>query len=186
MMDMGWAEAFECELSQVNGSNPYKGSLWMKIYIVSKDEEEYENTEHLLHAMELDDEAYEEFTTCIENHGCAYFRWGGFQPCEYHNFPKKGDKVVFIHKGENISELYLMYCIAVGDDNAAYFVEDKTSLHAIDDSCYYVFTTIHGPLKVSNNQISFLEDEIVCDIQADEYLSENASTKLQLLFDSRK
>lgn len=72
MMDMGWAEAFECELSQVNGSNPYKGSLWMKIYIVSKDEEEYENTEHLLHAMELDDEAYEEFTTCIENHGCAY------------------------------------------------------------------------------------------------------------------
>ena len=31
MMDLGWTEAFECELSQVNGSNPYKGSLYMKI-----------------------------------------------------------------------------------------------------------------------------------------------------------
>ena len=36
MMDMGWAEAFDCELSQVNGSNPYKVSLYMNIYIVSK------------------------------------------------------------------------------------------------------------------------------------------------------
>lgn len=183
MMDLGWSDAFECELSQVNGSNPYKGSLWMKIYIVSKDEEECENTDQLLRAMELDDETYEEFTSCLRNQGCAYFRWGGYQPCEYHNFPEKGDKVVFIHKGEDVSELYLMYCIAVGDDDAAYFVEDKNSLHAIDDSCYYVFTTIHGPLKVRNEQISFLEDEIICDVQADEYLSEDASFQLQQLFD---
>ena len=35
MLDLGWAEAFECELSRVNGSNPYKGSLYMKIYMVS-------------------------------------------------------------------------------------------------------------------------------------------------------
>lgn len=185
MMDMGWAEVFECELSQVNGSNPYKGSLWMKIYIISKDEEEYENTDHLLRALELDDEAYEEFTTCIENHGCAYFRWGGFQPCEYHNFPEKGDKVMFIRKGENETELYLMYCIAVGDDDAAYFVEDKDSLYAVDDSCYYVFTLIQGPLKVKNECMPFLEDEDISTIQADEFLSKDASVKLQQLFYNR-
>lgn len=185
MMDMGWAEAFECELSQVNGSNPYKGSLWTKIYIVSKDEDEYENTEHLLRVMELDDEAYEEFTSSLENQGCAYFRWGGYQPCEYHNFPEKGDKVVFIRKGEYETELYLMYCIAVGDDDAAYFVKDKDSLHAIDDSCYYVFTMIQGPLKVRNERISYLEDEDISTVQADEFLSEDASVKLQQLFNNQ-
>ena len=38
MMDLGWENAFECELSQVNGSNPYKGCLYMNIYMVSKEE----------------------------------------------------------------------------------------------------------------------------------------------------
>ena len=38
MIDLGWAEAFECELSQIHGSNPSKGSLYMKIYMVSREE----------------------------------------------------------------------------------------------------------------------------------------------------
>lgn len=38
MLDLGWADAFECELSQINGSDPYKGSLYINIYMVSKDE----------------------------------------------------------------------------------------------------------------------------------------------------
>ena len=40
MLDMGWAEAFECELSRIEGNNPETGKLYMKIYIVSKDEVE--------------------------------------------------------------------------------------------------------------------------------------------------
>lgn len=44
MMDLGWTDAFECELSQVNGSNPYKGSLYMKIYMVSKEEVEVDES----------------------------------------------------------------------------------------------------------------------------------------------
>lgn len=55
MMDLGWTEAFECELSQVNGSNPYKGSLYMKIYMVSKEEVEVDESEHLLRVLEFDD-----------------------------------------------------------------------------------------------------------------------------------
>lgn len=38
MMDLGWSDAFECELSQVNGSNPSQGSLYIKIYMVSKED----------------------------------------------------------------------------------------------------------------------------------------------------
>lgn len=36
MLDMGWAEIFECELSRIEGRTPNSGSLYMEIYIVNK------------------------------------------------------------------------------------------------------------------------------------------------------
>ena len=75
MMDMGWNEAFECELSQMKGSNPYKGTLHMKIYIVSKDEEEtVVDTSNLLRVMEFDYEQHEEFIDSLKSNGCYYAR----------------------------------------------------------------------------------------------------------------
>ena len=38
MMDLGQSESFECELSKINVSNPYNGSLHMKIYMACKEE----------------------------------------------------------------------------------------------------------------------------------------------------
>ena len=58
--------------------------------------------------------------------------------------------------------------------------------HAIDDCCYYVFTMIQGPLKARNERIAFLEEEEISTIQADEFLSEDASCQLYQLFDSNK
>ncbi len=180
MMDLGWADAFECELSQVNGSNPYKGSLYMKIYMVSKDEEEVEDTSNLLRVLELDKEEYDNFTSDLLTKGCNYFRCGGFPPWE-HKYPKKGEKVVFMHKEKQSTIMYLMHCIAVGDDDAAYFVEDKDSLYAIDDSCYYVFTNSKGPIKVQNKKLDFLESEMINinKHEPEDFLSEEASYKLK-------
>ena len=74
MLDMGWAETFECELSRIERNNPRTGKLYIKIYIVSKDEVEV--TDHLLRAMELDDEEFADFTTSLLNQGCTYFSLG--------------------------------------------------------------------------------------------------------------
>lgn len=179
MQDMGWAEAFECELSHIEGNNPRTGKLYMKIYIVSKDEVEV--TDHLLRAMELDDEKFADFTTSMLDKGCTYFRWGGFPPWE-RNLPKKEDKVVFIHRRGNEADLYLLYCIAVGDDDAAYFVEEKELLHAVDDCCFYVFTSVKGPVSVTDAQLDFLNEEPVESSQPEAYLSESASDRLYELF----
>lgn len=180
MLDMGWADAFACELSRVNGHNPYKGSLYMKIYIVSRDAEEVADTSHLLRLLELDDEAYGSFLSDLQTKGCSCFRWGGFPP-EIHNLPTRADEVVFLHRREKEATLYLMYCIAAGDDDASYFVEDKGSLHAIDDCCYYVFTNITGPIIVENEKIAFLNSEAVDTLQPEVFLSEAASAKLKTL-----
>ena len=183
MLDMGWAETFECELSRIEGDNPRTGKLYMKIYIVSKNE--VEATDHLLRTMELDDEKFADLTTSLLNQGCTYFRWGGFPPWE-RNLPKKKDKVVFIHKRGNEADLYLMYCIAVGDDDAAYFVEEKELLHAVDDCCFYVFTNVKGPVTVTNGQLDFLNGEPVENDQPKAYLSESASGRLYELFGIEK
>ena len=183
MLDMGWAETFECELSQIEGDNPRAGKLYMKIYIVSK--EEVEITDHLLRAMELDDEEFADFLASLLNQGCTYFRWGGFPPWE-RNLPKKKDKVVFIHRCGNEADLYLMYCIAVGDDDAAYFVEEKELLHAVDDCCFYVFTIVKGPVTVACEQLDFLNGEPVESGQPEAYLSESASGRLYELFEMEK
>ena len=158
MLDLGWAEAFECELSRVNGSNPYKGSLYMKIYMVSKDEEEIEDTSNLIRVLELDKAGHEKHISDLHENGCTYFRCGGFPPWE-HKFPKRGEKVVFMYKEDSSTLLYLMHCIAIGDDDASYFVKDKGSLHAVDDCCYYVFTNIKGPIHIPNIELDFLSSE---------------------------
>lgn len=183
MMDMGWAEAFECELSQVNGSNPYKGSLYMKIYIVSKDEYEVEDTSHLLRVMELDDEEYEHFIHELDSKGCSYYRYGGFPPWEQ-ELPKRGEKIVFLHRQDEYAQLYLMHCIAVGDDDASYFVEEKDSLHAVDDCCYYVFTNIKGPVTTRSENLTFLDAEEINKHQPEAFLSEEASLQMLHLIDN--
>lgn len=183
MQDMGWAETFECELSRIEGDNPRTGKLYMKIYIVSK--EEVEITDHLLRAMELDDEEFADFLASLLNQGCTYFRWGGFPPWE-RNLPKKKDKVVFIHRLGNEADLYLMYCIAVGDDDAAYFVEEKELLHAVDDCCFYVFTIVKGFVTVACEQLDFLNGEPIESGQPEAYLSESASGRLYELFGIEK
>ena len=183
MMDMGWNEAFECELSQMKGSNPYKGSLHMKIYIVSKDEEEtVVDTSNLLRVTEFDYEQHEEFIDSLKSNGCYYARYGGFPPWE-RTLPEKGEKVVFMRRNGNNTKLYLMHCIAVGDYDAAYFVKEKEDLHAVDDCCFYVFTLVKGSIFVTNDMIEFLKVEKINDYQPEDFLSEEASMELMNLFE---
>ena len=183
MMDMGWNEAFECELSQMKGSNPYKGTLHMKIYIVIKDEEEtVVDTSNLLRVVEFDYDQHEEFIDSLKSNGCYYARYGGFPPWE-RTLPEKGEKVVFMRRNGNNTKLYLMHCIAVGDYDAAYFVNEKEDLHAVDDCCFYVFTLVKGSIFVTNDMIEFLSGEKINDYQPEDFLSEDASIALRNLFE---
>ena len=152
----------------------------MKIYMVSKDEEEIEDTSNLIRVLELDKAGHEKHISDLHENGCTYFRCGGFPPWE-HKFPKRSDKVVFMYKEDSSTMLYLMHCIAIGDDDASYFVKDKESLHAVDDCCYYVFTNIKGPIHIPNIELDFLSSEKINKRQPEDFLSEEASFKMKLL-----
>ena len=181
MLDLGWAEAFECELSQVNGSNPYKGSLYMKIYMVSKEEEEIEETEHLLPVLEFDDKQIELFKESLESKGFSCQRWGAFLP-DVHNLPNEGDKVVLLHRNPLGVELYLTHVVARGD-NTKFFVKNEEKI--IDDCEWFVITNVVGPVLVSNNDIKFLDNEPINKVHPEEYVSLQATEELySLIYDS--
>lgn len=75
-----------------------------------------------------------------------------------------------------------MHCIAVGDEDASYFVEDKDSLFAVDDCCYYVFTNIRGPIQLLSRELDFLAFEKINRREPEEFLSEEASLRVKNIF----
>lgn len=178
MLDLGWAEAFECELSLVNGSNPYKGSLYMKIYMVSKDEEEIEEHEHLLPVLEFDDKQIEQFKASLESKGFSCQRWGALLP-DVHDLPDEGDKVVLLHRNLCGVELYLTHVVARGD-NAKFFVKNEEKV--MDDCDWFVLTNVVGPVYVSNDDTRFLDNEPINKVHPEEYLSLQATEELYKLF----
>ena len=86
-----------------------------------------------------------------------------------------------MNKQEKDSILYLMHCIAVGDDKASYLVKDWERY--VDDSCYYVFTNIQGPIKVKNEEIEFLNGKTNDNCQPESILDEEDTLKLRSLFE---
>ena len=174
MLDLGWAEAFECELSQVNGSNPYKGSLYMKIYMVSKEEVEVDESEHLLRVLEFDDKQLEQFKSSLERKGVSCQRWGAFLP-DVMNLPDEGKKLVILHRDHNNAVLYLTHVIAK-DKNAEFFVKDEEK--QIDDCMWFVLTNVVGPVSVFADELKFLEDEPINKVHPEEYVSLKATEKL--------
>ena len=174
MMDLGWTEAFECELSQVNGSNPYKGSLYMKIYMVSKEEVEVDESEHLLRVLEFDDKKLEHFKSSLESKGVSCQRWGAYLP-EVMNLPDEGEKLVILHRDHNNAVLYLTHVIAK-DKNAEFFVKDEEK--QIDDCMWFVLTNVVGPVSVFADELKFLEDEPINKVHPEEYVSLKATEKL--------
>lgn len=174
MLDLGWAEAFECELSQVNGTNPYKGSLYMKIYMVSKEEVEVDESEHLLRVLEFDDKKLEHFKSSLESKGVSCQRWGAYLP-EVMNLPDEGEKLVILHSDHNNAVLYLTHVIAK-DKNAEFFVNDKEK--QIDDCMWFVLTNVVGPVSVFADELKFLEDEPINKVHPEEYVSLKANEKL--------
>lgn len=174
MMDLGWTDAFECELSQVNGSNPYKGSLYMKIYMVSKEEVEVDESEHLLRVLEFDDKKLEHFKSSLESKGASCQRWGAYLP-EVMNLPDEGEKLVILHRDHNNAILYLTHVIAK-DKNAEFFVKDEEKL--IDDCMWFVLTNVVGPVSVFADELKFLEDEPINKVHPEEYVSLKATEKL--------
>lgn len=167
MMDMGWNNAFECEISRKEGDIPFYGSLYMNIYIVSNPETEEDIVldSNLRAAYFRDNDRYEYFLKSLLNDGQVEYRWGGYDNINVDDI-EEGDKCVFIFRTENRAYIYLMHCVEVED-------WDDNNLYP------YIFTNVKGPVVVPAGRLEFLEGEGVGYVDEPMgFLSENAANEL--------
>ena len=183
MLDMGWEDAFETEICELNEHAPYSDRIHIAIYIKNKrnDQDEQKKDNRLRMMIFRDEEKWESLSNQLWQKGYSYFRWGGFPPWET-NLPKKGDKVVFVYLDGSISHLYLMQTIAVGDNEATPFVESIEELDRIDDCTVYVLTNVVGPIVRSTNDLQLPKGLLHEHWQPDELLPQELSDSLTELF----
>lgn len=180
LIDMGWGKLLEAEISEINDNASYSDRLHISVYV--KNQEEVKSEDDRLHLMVFSNqEDWDSFTDDLWKDGYSYFRWGGFPPWEL-DLPEKGDKVVFLHSGEQESSMYLVKTIAIGIESLPY-LKNKEELYYVDDCTAYVVTNVCGKLTVDNEELSFLEDFLAKDHwQPDTRLSKEISEKLIELF----
>lgn len=153
MLDMGHEDILEAEITELNEQAPYSDRVHITVYVRSKEPIPPSDNRLRLKTFE-EEEEWNTFIDEIWQKGVSLFRWGGFPPWEL-DLPKKGDKVVFMHKTEGTTALYLMTVIAKDDDCAPY-VDDIENLYMLDDCSPYALTVVKGPVSVRNEELDFM------------------------------
>lgn len=186
LLDMGWQDMFETEISELRENVPYSDRIHISIYIKNKDaEEEPEPQDNRLRMVVITEEAkWEMLSDELWQKGYTYFRWGGFPPWEL-DLPSKGDKVVFLYNDGFQSFMYLMKTIAIGEQSVP-FLEDIDELHQVDDCTVYVLSNVVGPVIIDNNELKLPKELLKGKYQPDERVSQSLSDKLIEIFISHQ
>lgn len=184
LLDMGWQDVFETEISELREHVPYSDRIHISIYIKNKDaaeEKEPEQQDDRLRMVVITEEAkWKLLSDELWQKGYTYFRWGGFPPWEL-DLPSKGDKVVFLYNDGFQSFMYLMKTIAIGEQSVP-FLEDIDELHQVDDCTVYVLSNIVGPVIIDNGELNLPKELLKGKYQPDERVSQPLSDKLMEIF----
>ena len=186
LLDMGWQDMFETEISELREHVPYSDCIHISIYIKNKDaQEEPEQQDNRLRMVVITEEAkWEMLSDELWQKGYTYFRWGGFPPWEL-DLPSKGDKVVFLYNDGFQSFMYLMKTIAIGEQSVP-FLEDIDELHQVDVCTVYVLSNVVGPVIIDNGELKLPKELLKGKYQPDERVSQSLSDKLMDIFISHQ
>ena len=175
MLDLGYSDLIEAEISELKNSGPINDRLHIRAYIRSR-EPMKPKEEHLRVMVFGEVDGWSKFEDEIWQKGYTYFRWGGFPPWE-RDLPECGDKVAFIHLGAQKAEVYLMHTLAVGDESIPY-LKHKEEIEMVDDCSAYVLSVVKGPNSVDRDALTFLGDALESTHQPDKKLDREASERL--------
>ena len=183
MLDMGWQEMLEAEITELKDHAPYSDKLHIAVYIRSK--EPVLLKDDRLHIIDFDDEDWEAFKEELWQKGYTYRRWGKLLP-DVTDLPEEGDMVVFIHSEDDKKLLYLMKVIAEGDLQVRSILTHDEDLHElIDDCCPYVLTALKGPMKLPSDELVFLGTPWEGHCRPDFKLNKEVSDKLLMLLQEK-
>lgn len=182
LLDMGWQDMFEAEISELREHVPYSDRIHISIYIKNKDaEDEPKPQDNRLRMVVItEEEKWQLLSDELWEKGYTYFRWGGFPPWQL-DLPSKGDKVVFLYNDGYCSFMYLMQTIAIGEQSIP-FLEDVNELYQVDDCTIYVLSNVVGPVIMDNKDLRLPKELLKGKYQPDERVSQPLSDKLMSIF----
>ena len=178
LMDMGWNDVFTAKITTLKNEGHSDQRLRMTIYIQSK---ETTDSGPLFFAIYVDEERLQHIEDELFTKGNTYCRWGGF-PIWHNLLPCEKDKVAIIHKDGNGATLYLLHCLAKGD-NVQPFIDDIGELYRCDDCLPFILTNIKGPVRVSLDDIAFLNPKDISEAHPTLLTSQDTVTQLGKLFE---
>ena len=157
LMDMGWGDLFDCEISHYDEGNTKNYGLEVAIYIKQK------NRKSLFRPLsldEIDEEELQNLQEYITLHGWYPIRIGGF-PIDFRHLPQKQDEIVLMHTDEEagISTLYLMEVVAENDEESKQYIQDFSVFDSADDCTQYILNCEVGPINIATSKLKFLNKE---------------------------
>lgn len=181
MMDAGYADKFEAEITTFNRHGSLNDRIRITIWLLSSQPMEVKpdmlraESVSLIELVEMVDE--------LDKSGFAYFQWGGFReynPDDLHSVVK-GEKVVIVHRDEDTDILYLMRVLAAGDECEDY-IDDSDSIQYDDDRIPFILTNVMGPVRIKKSDWPFLTGVDLCRFSAADYLPMKLSAGFKEIF----
>ena len=157
LMDMGWGDLFDCEISHYDDGNTKNYGLEVAIYIKQK------NRKSLFRPLsldEIDEEELQNLQEYITLHDWYPMRIGGF-PIDFRHLPQKQDEIVLMYTDEeaSISTLYLMKVVAENDEESKQYIQDINEVYCHDDCVQYILKCEFEPIKMPSSKLKFLNKE---------------------------
>lgn len=153
ILDMGYADMLEAEISALKPYGPYSDRLHIQVFLKSK-----ETIDKRLYVVNFDEEEWNDLQEELMAKGYTYQRLPILLP-DVKAFPRAGDKVVLVHQEEDQSSVYLMMVLAEGDEECQLYLTHGEETGFVDDSRAYVLTVIQGPIDLTLDEMEILEPD---------------------------
>lgn len=155
LLDMGWQDKIEAEISELKNDGPANDRLHIKIYLVSMKPKRAFRKILRLNKIESE-EAWDEFREQIWDRGFADFMYGCY-PCIPETVPSVHDNIVVMHQDGELTQMYMTTVVAKDYDDVRTFIPN----YSFGTDCMpYLVAVVSGPVILSNEQAKFIENYI--------------------------
>lgn len=179
LMDAGYADKFEAEITTYHRHGNYNDRIRITIWLLSSEPEEMRPNR--LRLQSLGFRECKQMIEELQRRGTVHFRWGFFNDGPL-NLPTVGEEVVLVRRQAEKVLMFRMKVIAEGEDCAS-FLDDPEEIHYVDDQATFVLTNIVGPVTVDIKTLYFLDTLSLGKREVYDYLSQEEDQGLRELFD---
>lgn len=179
LMDAGYANKFEAEITSYKRYGKYDDRIRITIWLLGYEPQEVRPNRFRLQSLGFNE--CKAMIDELQRRGTVHFRWGFFNDGPL-NLPTVGEEIVLVRRQAEKVLMFRMKVMAEGE-NCAPFLDDPEVIHCVDDQATFVLTNIAGPVVVNLKELFFLDIATLGKREVYDWLSKEEDRGLRALFD---